>query len=109
MHILWSCPHITSYWSYIFTLIEQILGIYISPSPGMALLSLGIDTIPPNVRTAASHILLAARLCLAQHWKKTLPPDMKEILQTINLHCTYEILFPYSTGTYPIVVKHWYL
>lgn len=85
MHRLWSCPHITSYCLNIFTLIEQILGFPISPSPDMALLSLEIDNIFPALRTVTSHIFLAARLCLVHHWKKILLPDMKEILQTINL------------------------
>lgn len=37
-HILWSCPHIEKYWARIFTKIEQVIGIQVTPSPGMAVL-----------------------------------------------------------------------
>lgn len=77
---LWSCPDINKYWSRIFDLIEQVLGNHVLPSPGMALLSLDIDSIIPAMRSIVSHIFLDIRLNIVRHWKDYTPPNLTETL-----------------------------
>lgn len=72
----------------------------------MTLLSLEIDSIPPMSRTLVSHILLAVCLSLVWHWKDTVSPDLKDIVQTTNTYSTYETPFASSNGKYSSSIKH---
>lgn len=47
-HILWSCHVITISWKRVFQLLTQVLKITLPMSPGLALLSLTIHSVPPR-------------------------------------------------------------
>lgn len=67
-------------------------------SPGLALLSLTIETLPIEARTVTIHILLSARLVLAGHWKDQVVPSIQEVITTSNMHAAYELLFASTQG-----------
>lgn len=69
------------------------MGAQIPNNPGMAILSLGIESIPPPLRKIVSHILLGVRLEIARHWKQKGVPTFTEVIRTTNLHISYEIMF----------------
>lgn len=100
IHIYWTCPHLRTYWSGIFSLIGRITNSQFPNDPSMAILSLGIETIPHPLRSIVSHILISARLELVRHWKRTEFPTLAEIVRTTNLHITYEVIFAASQGSY---------
>ena len=81
--------------------------IQLSPTPGMALLSLEMDLVPYSSRNLLSHILIAARLAIVRHWRDTACPGLSEVKQIIHTHGTYEQLFVHSRGRYPLIVKIW--
>lgn len=64
----------------------QVLGLKLEPTPGMAVLSLGVDSVPLSLRILISHILLAAQLNLVRHWKDQKAPNIQETIQLINTH-----------------------
>lgn len=107
LHVLWSCPRIQRFWMITFQLVEQITGIKVDFSPGMALLSLEIDSIPPSLRILVSHIFIAARLTIVRHWKDTNPPSVTETLQLIDTHRMYEIQFAWSLGNQNKITNIW--
>lgn len=56
IHILWHCPHIYPFWKKIFSFISDITGILTKPSPSLAILSIGIESVPHNFRTLVMQI-----------------------------------------------------
>lgn len=92
LHILWECPVLQTYWQQIFRIISMVTHTRISPSPELALLNLTVETFAPSVRNSVTHILLAARLNITRHWKKTQLPSAVYTLDLIHKHCSYEIM-----------------
>lgn len=66
----------------------------ISYQPGMVLLSLGIDLVPPSFRGVVTHILLAACPALVRQWKD--PKYMRNIPDdpnTCHLRNTFFLVY----------------
>lgn len=90
LHTLWGCKKLPAYWSSIFALIFTNAQTSISPSPDLALLNLGMESLPLYLRHTTTHILLAARLCITRIWKSCTPPSLSNTEDLIQLYCTYE-------------------
>lgn len=79
-HILWECPKVRMIWNKVFDMLAQIIKQQLHITSGLAILSLGIDSLPKNTRMIVSHVLLSTRLVITRHWKDQEPPTMKEII-----------------------------
>ena len=108
-HILWSCPLLSNYWKEVFNLLSVVVGLKVSMEPGLALLSLNVEMLPPSKRIIAVHILLSARLVIARHWKRTHPPPIHEVITTTHSHVTYEALFASSQNSLLAIRPTWQL
>lgn len=107
IHILWFCPKLRGLWSQVERLMMDITGTKQSLSPGMALLSLDLHTIPSTYRTVISHILLATRISILRKWKEITTPTLLEIIQTIQTNGSYEVLHASANGNYKKVKEQW--
>lgn len=85
-HILWACPYLSNFWPMDFHTIARVVNFAISISLEMALLSLGIDTVPPSHRSLVTYILLAANLTPVRHGKDS---NNGEVIQITNLHANF--------------------
>lgn len=108
-HILWSCPAIHAFWTKIFQLMAQILELQIPLTAGMAILSLGIESIPGPSIVIVIHVLLSARLSIMRHWRDHVVPTLSEVIKTTNTHATYEIMFAAVQGNYQAMSSRWKL
>lgn len=70
----------------------DITGTQQSLSPGMALLSLELHSIPSPFRMVIFHILLATRLSILRYWREATVPTVSEIIQTTHTNGSYEVL-----------------
>lgn len=68
-HNLLQCNVVSTLWSEVFQLLSEVTGISIDLSPERALLSIGIESIPPGLQYITTHILLSTRLAIAHHWE----------------------------------------
>lgn len=96
-HIFWSCIGLSSFWGKIFEILSTTTGILLQPNPALALLSLGIDNIPPHMRTVVTHILIAARSVIARHWKQSDIPSHLEVIRKINTQYSLVKAYAFST------------
>lgn len=106
-HIMWTCPAIRAFWSKTFSLITQIIGAPVPFFAGMAILSLGIESVPVASRVIVTHILLSAGLIIMRHRKDLRPPPITEIVDTTNIHVTYEMMFASTQGNYQTMCATW--
>lgn len=103
-HILWPCPHLSTYCPSVFDLIQQVVQLTILMTLGMALFFLEIDMVPSAIRTLVSYFLLAARLTFTRHWKDSSTPGLSEVIWTTHVHSNYEQLFVSSNGKHHLDV-----
>ena len=90
-----------------FDVISAITGSRIAPDPALAILSLGIELIPPALRHVVLNLLMAARLSITRKWKDDLPPTITEVIDLTNLHCSHEQLLASSLGRLAKVTALW--
>lgn len=100
LHNLLACKSLAKSWIPILNTISEIIKIPVQPSPGLALLNVGIDYFPYQSRIVVTNTLLAARLVLMRHWKSSTPPSVQEVINTVHTLYTYETLFALSNGSY---------
>lgn len=80
-NILWGCKSVKSFWNSVFSLLAKITGIILTPTPALALLNLGIDTVPMKYRCITIYILIAARLSITLKWKTDNIPSINDVIQ----------------------------
>lgn len=107
IHILWFCPKLRGLWSQVERIMMDITGIKQALSPGMALLSLDLHTIPSMYRAVISHILLATRISILRKWKEINAPTLSEIIQTTQTNGSYKVLHASANGNYKKVKEQW--
>ena len=98
VHMFWSCRNLTSFWNSVFSCVSGMTGILIRPNPGLAVLHIGIDLFPPEFRVVITHVLLAARTLIAQHWKADRAPNVSEVLRLTQVNYVHESLLAYRRG-----------
>lgn len=103
-HILWKCKRVKSFWKTVFSLITTVTGLIISPSPQMAILNIGIHTIPTQFRPIVTHVLLAA---ITSRWKSLDAPNLSEVVYRVKLQYLYEKYFAIQTQNLPKFKSHW--
>lgn len=91
LHMWWSCPLLSNFWSQIADLIIELTGYHISLSPELAILDINLVDIPLCFRTIIHHILLAARISIARIWKQPTAPSISEIIKRVNFSCHCEL------------------
>lgn len=97
--MLWACKKLANFWISIFDIISDITSIHTQVSLSLALLNLGIDTVPHHTGTVVINILLGARLMIMRHWRSPLYPSLSEVITTVHLHYTYESMFAFANGS----------
>ncbi|CAH2219459.1 Hypothetical predicted protein [Pelobates cultripes] len=90
LHIFWSCPHITTLWQEIHTLLYKILGVTVPLTPDCFLLHIFPDTLPGETVVFAIHCLMATKTAIAHRWKFPLSPSLSEILGRLDSTHAYE-------------------
>lgn len=98
--MLWSCKYLSKFWSLIFRLLLNITGILLPLLPGLAILNIDVEDIPPPLRHVVIHILLAARLSIVRYWKSNLSPNSSETIRRTQTFYTYEIMLASSVEKY---------
>lgn len=97
LHMWWSCPVISTFWSSVADLVTELTNFNLSLSPELAILDLSINNIPWHFRTIIHHIFLAARITIARHWKETTSPPLEELIRRLNFTCHGELtLSPFT-------------
>lgn len=96
-------PRLHTFLAQITKIHTKLTRIILVLSPGMTILSLELQSVPPSYRTIVSHILLAACLTILRHWKDPNTPEVAEVTQTIHTHGSYEVLFSSSVGNFETV------
>ena len=77
IHIFWSCPVITVFWSQVFLEVNELFSISIVPSPRICLLGLVEDLVPRVAeRTLLGLLLFYARKSIILCWKHKAPPSL---------------------------------
>lgn len=96
LHVLWDCPALSTYWNAIFNIISEITQQQVPMTPGIAILSLGIDSLPPTYNyphTPSSKITNHVKV-----EKKTLPPSLTEVIDLTHLYCSYNQMMATCLG-----------
>lgn len=77
IHVFWSCSAIRVYWSQVVSVVQDIMGIDIAPTPQICLLGL-VEELAPRVaeRTLIGFLLFYARKMITLCWKKRAPPSL---------------------------------
>lgn len=89
-HIFWSCKSLMGFWRKVFELLSTVTGVLSPTDPALALLLLGIENIPLDIRTVFVHILIAARSTIARKWKQPDPPSHLEVIRQVNTQFSME-------------------
>lgn len=106
-HVFWACPELQPLWSKAFHLISNFIGSRITPNAAAAVLSLGMEYIPPEARTIVQNILLCTRLAIMWHSNDANPPTFKEVVESTNSYTTYELMFASTQGNYQKMNNKW--
>lgn len=108
LHRVWSCNCLNKVWNTIFDIVSEITTQFLSPSPKLALLNLGINAIPPKFRHVNIHLLLVARITMTRHWKSDHNPPFIETIDIIQTHYMYEKTMASSSGSYKQSASRWH-
>lgn len=92
LHMFWECPCLTSFWNQVFQLISSITGIITTPNPALAILHIGIETFPYEMRSIVSYILLVACSLVLCTWKNTPTANITDVTRLVQQHYTFERL-----------------
>lgn len=84
LHIYWSCPLLTPYWSTVQQLLARLLDTQVQASPKFFLLGLSPLKLPTPYKKLVRHILTAARCLIALHWKRSTPPSAEDLYARIK-------------------------
>lgn len=86
IHVFWSCPAIRDYWSQVVSVVQDIVGIDIAPTPQTCLLGLVEELAPKRAeRTLIGLLLFYARKITALCWKKRALPQ-KQVNNVLPLY-----------------------
>lgn len=107
LHIFWSCHLLKTYWDSIFQLISNITHIKTPPSPALAILNLTIEDLPHPFRIVTTHILMAAKLNIARHWKSDTSLTLTQVVDLVSLHYSYEHTSASDTNHYKKIQSSW--
>lgn len=83
-HIWYGCPLVIGFWNEIFQIYYKVLGVEITSSLEISLLSL----IPKSIKTIKKDIIIhmtsAARTIIARNWRKTRSPTIADWVCEMN-------------------------
>ena len=90
VHMFWSCPRLTNFWSNIFQTLKQALNTNLEPNPLTALFGLPLPkNRPVSTQRVMAFTTLLARRAILLKWKHISPPThnswIREILQCLKL------------------------
>ena len=87
MHMFWSCPKLSGFWTAIFNTLGRALNMQIAPDPIIALF--GISNLPSYLQRVIAFTTLLARRLILINWIHPSPPShnrwIHEILYCIKL------------------------
>lgn len=92
MHLAWYCPGVLQYWVYIFTAINTILDLQLTPDPALALLGYSRG-LPVAVRRLTDMGMLIARRVVARCWMRGPLPTAKRWANDMLYCCTQSELY----------------
>lgn len=108
LHMFWSCPRLTDYWSDIFRTISQALNLTIAPDVLTVLFGLSPTSITSStMRGVIAFTTLLARRAILLKWKHVSPPSYEDWAREV-LHCIQleKIRFSYK-GSLSSFYKTW--
>ncbi|XP_058262277.1 uncharacterized protein LOC131363589 [Hemibagrus wyckioides] len=90
VHMFWSCPKLTSFWTHIFDTLTRAYEHIIVPNPLSAIFSMSLITdLPGAAKQALAFTTLLARKLILLRWKLAHPPShkhwVKEVLYNLQL------------------------
>ena len=86
IHMFWSCPAITTFWSEIFQAFTKIFDKKVNPNPLIAIFGVTPPTcsLSSNAQDVIAFTTLIARRCILFNWKQQFPPSFaKWIKETL--------------------------
>lgn len=100
-------PHSSSFKQnepqYTISLLERLSNYWQSATLFLEL----IENFPPLTRKVVIHILFAVRTSIAKEWHSKSPPNIEEVLSTVNAQYTMEKWLAYTEQRAPAFHKHW--
>lgn len=97
LHMWWSCPVISPFWSIVSALSIELSRLPLTLTPELAILDSDLQGIPFLFKNLVHHILFAAILSIAKNRKTPLTPSLIELTRRINLSCHNELtLTPFN-------------
>lgn len=99
--------NIRSFWYATFKLITSVSGLIIKPTPHLAILNFSIDTIPFQLRSIVTHILIAAQLTTTAKWETTQSPNTEEVICRVKIQHSYEKYFATQTNNLRSFNNQW--
>uniref|UniRef100_A0A8C5MN92 Reverse transcriptase domain-containing protein n=1 Tax=Leptobrachium leishanense TaxID=445787 RepID=A0A8C5MN92_9ANUR len=108
VHLWWSCPVLTAYWSEILVHIEDITGFKSDDSPQWILFHL--VPLPVNTYKASLllHLLNAAKSLIPRKWKQTTAPTVREWIEAVERIRTLEELHYSLENQYQKYFRTWF-
>lgn len=108
-HMFWSCPSLVEYWRNFFTVISEILGLNVDPSPYIAIFGVPEEGIRLNNRqkSIVSFASLIARRRILMLWKNHLPPSNTSWLRDLMSFLKLEKIKFAVRGSVENFYKHW--
>ena len=90
IHMFWTCPHLSEFWTSIFTSFTEIAGVDIPPDPLTALFGVPCgNNTPLYLNRIMSFTSLLARRLILLKWKHVFPPThftwIRDVLAHIKL------------------------
>lgn len=96
-HMWWSCLTISSFSILVSNLILELTCLHLTLIPELVILDIDLHNISFPFKTLIYHILFAAHISTARHWKTPHAPSFKELSRRINLSCLSELtLTPFN-------------
>lgn len=83
LHIFWSCPILTPFWTSVHKIIKQVTSLDLEFTPAQFLLHHSSRPCRSYCKSLTAHMINAARQCIPALWNSTKPPSIKQWLLRI--------------------------
>uniref|UniRef100_A0A8C5MJX8 Reverse transcriptase domain-containing protein n=1 Tax=Leptobrachium leishanense TaxID=445787 RepID=A0A8C5MJX8_9ANUR len=108
VHIWWECSMIRSYWDSVFTIVNEITGLDLDPSPLVALFHLvPIPTLTYR-NSLAIQLFNVAKSLIPRKWRLVTPPTIWEWIQAVEGVREMEEMFFSKSSRYDKYHVTWY-
>lgn len=84
LHIFWSCPKLSHFWSTVRATIQKFTDYNIPDDPAFFLLHVNTISTKRYKKSIVRHLLNAAKSCIPLQWKSQTPPTVASWIQRVE-------------------------